>query len=660
MKKTTIKTIVIIAGYLVIAAIGLFWGSSYKEHELRVHLQRISPLMLEVNFGLLLAAILVNLRLFQTIIRKISRSTKIKVILIALGGMLLAMFAAPRTHRIYYDEDIYLNIGQNIAELKRAAMCNEGRNFYGEYSCQQLEYNKEPNGWPYLLSLLFRLTPPAHMTAFLLNNLIWGLSSLAVFLLGWLLFRNEMAGLLGAVSFIFLPEGLRWANTTATEPAAALLTALGILSVLVFVRYPKGSALLLAAVMLPFAFQFRPESAMLMAPVGLLLLLLAPAELKQPRLYAAGLLLCALIVPHLIHLYAVRGEGWGVPAGMSKLALEHIKTNFRPNTLFYVKNLRFPVLMTFFFLAGLGMPLFRSRFFRGEVTKFPSWEGQGMGKKGSGQHAASEPTPNPSQEGNSCSRSGSNDEKPTPESTPDPSQEGNSCSCSPEEDLTGSGKPVRSSERGVWTFCLKEKLVLLVWFLFFWGIFLYFYAGSYNFGVDVRFSLLSHLPLMILAGYGISAFSGWCRAVFRITWMPSVLFLFVLFSGVSFLSYVRTVGSEAWASRADHHFAETLLTHLPPHSLILTHNPNMFLVWGDSAAQASHATYKPQHLRQLFQQYSGGIYFHYNFWCAIPDAVQNAFCETILKRFNTTEIASFQEQTMTFRLYKLDLKEVSP
>ncbi len=41
-----------------------------------------------------------------------------------------------------------------------------------------------------------------------------------------------------------------------------------------------------------------------------------------------------------------------------------------------------------------------------------------------------------------------------------------------------------------------------LWFVLFWGIFLFFYAGSYRYGADVRFALLSFMPLAVLAGIG--------------------------------------------------------------------------------------------------------------------------------------------------------------
>ena len=52
---------------------------------------------------------------------------------------------------------------------------------------------------------------------------------------------------------------------------------------------------------------------------------------------------------------------------------------------------------------------------------------------------------------------------------------------------------------------------------------------------------------------------------------------------------VRAVGEEAWAARADVAFARAFLAELEPDALVLTHNPNMFLIWGANAAQMGFA-----------------------------------------------------------------------
>ena len=48
---------------------------------------------------------------------------------------------------------------------------------------------------------------------------------------------------------------------------------------------------------------------------------------------------------------------------------------------------------------------------------------------------------------------------------------------------------------------LKFRLLMAVWFFLFWGL-LFFYAGSYHYGADVRFALVTFMPLSVLAGLG--------------------------------------------------------------------------------------------------------------------------------------------------------------
>lgn len=560
--------------YLILAACAVAWALSFDNHQLKAQLQWVSPLFMEINFFLMVIGFLINLRLFRTVCGNISKKTWIFVLLIAVGGMLITMFVAPQTHRIFYDEDIYLNVGQNIAELKRAGMCNDGENLYGQYTCRQMEYNKDPSGWPYLVSVLFRVTGPSHRVAYLLNNLVWGLSILVVFFTGFLLFEDESTGLFGALLFSFIPEGLRWANTTAAEPSAALFAGLALVSVILFAKHPGKRPLFLASALIPFAFQFRAESGMVALLAALVILLMAPGELLKERIHVFLLLIFLLALPHLVHLYAMRGEGWGAPDGV-KFSLKYLNQNFPVNALFYLKNSRFPLLLTILFFAGLGMPMMKIKQAGGEaktVIKFFAW---------------------------------------------------------------------------------KQKTILLSWFLAFWGIFLIFYAGSYNYGADVRFSLLSYIPLAVLAGFGASALGRWAGEKYDLKWVSTALVLLIFFWCFSFLPYIRAETQEAWGARADHRYAELMAQMLPPNSLVLTHNPNMFLLWGKNAAQASIATGTREHLKHLFGRYQGGVYFHYNFWCNVDDPLQQSFCKKILKRFDTEKVVSFKERDYTFVLYKL-------
>jgi hypothetical protein len=563
--------------YFLLFVLAGVWLFSFDNWQLTNQLQWVLPLFLDVNFFLIILGIGINRKAFKDVFQQINPRIWIFLLIISLGGTLLAMFAAPREHRIYYDEDIYMNVGQNIACLHKAGMCNDGEHRYGEYFCNRLEYNKDPNGWPYLLSLLMRLGGTSHVPCFVLNNIIFGISIAVVFLIGFLLFGDPWAGVFSALVFALIPEAIRWSNTTAAEPATALFSGLAILFVVWFAKRPGAPMLFLSAVTLPMAFQFRPESVLVVLPAGLALLLLAPKVILEKRIWLALLPALVLSLPHFVHLAAVKGGSWGAPSGI-KFSIAYLESNFRVNSLFYFENTGFPMIFALLFLIGLVVP---------------------------GMAIYTEKT----------------------------------------------------SSRGTFYFALREKSILVVWFLAFWGIFLFFYAGSYRFGADIRFSLLSFMPIALLAGFACFSMSQWAHPLFRFKHARFSLAAALIFSFAWFVPYVKAVGQEAWGARADHHFAQIMAESLPPDSIVLTHNPSMFLLWGISAAQASIALNDPGFAGQIFKRYTGGVYFHYSFWCNVDDPAQKEFCEKMLEAFETEEVLSFSEQNYEYRLIKLTSRE---
>jgi len=293
--------------------------------------------------------------------------------------------------------------------------------------------------------------------------------------------------------------------------------------------------------------------------VGLAFLLYDREILKDKYTYILLGVAFVLVIPHIVQLYAVRGENWGSTG--PRMSLSYFAQNFKVNSLFYLKNNKFPVLFTVFSIFCL----FTKRNY-------------------------------------------------------------------------------------------KEKLILITWFLFFWGIFIFFYAGSYEFGQDVRFSLVSYMPLSLLAGLGMASLEELLEpkglsGVSRIIVIPVILFSF---SG--FLPHVRTVGEEACQARADHRYAMEMAEHVPDNSMVLTHNPNMFLLWGKNAAQAAIATNNEPAMNHFFQRYTGGVYFHYNYWCNVDNPKEQTFCQNILNKYDHSPVIEFKERGYTFKLYQLNKK----
>jgi len=329
------------------------------------------------------------------------------LVLVILFAFVMASVVAPRTHRIFFDEDIYANIGQNIALSGQAAICNYGEFVHGEYQPNWLSYNKEPNGWPFLISLVFQIFGTGELYAFILNNLMLAAGVGLAFAITWAMTGAFFPSIMAALILALIPHHLIWANTMAAEPAAAFFTLACVLCLMIYLKTNEWRHLYLLAVILPFASQMRPESLLLIPLAFLAIMLIRPEKLLTRQLWGAGMITAVFLLPQMLHFYAESGHSWG--AGDAKFSLDYFGNNIAVNGLYYLNNKAFPALVTIFAVLGL--------FFA--------------------------------------------------------------------------------------TYCGKWRIILFFWFLVFWGIFLFFYAGSYQYGADVRFAVLSFAPLAILAALGM-------------------------------------------------------------------------------------------------------------------------------------------------------------
>jgi len=497
--------------------------------------------------------------------------------LILLAGYLLVSQVAPQTHRIYFDEDIYANMAQNIALTGQAGMANYATFEYGEYFVNWLQYNKDPAGWPFLVGLAFQLLGTDEVWMFHLNNLLFCGGILLVFFITRIVAGGVFPGLIGALVFALIPHNLIWSNTGAAEPASAFFGGAAVLCVLVWLRSRAWRHLFLMAVLLPFACAMRPEAGM----IGLWALAAvaantaadtaggSPEDFRHPflsrRFWAAGIAAFALLVPHIWHIWAVSGHSWGAEG--AKFAFTFFGNNLSTNGLYYLDNAAFPVLFTLLAVLGLAAGLSKDRRLVGLI--------------------------------------------------------------------------------GLW------------WFLF-WGIFLFFYAGSYRYGADVRFAVLSFMPLAVLAGIGGGAVRGWLERIGTLQGTKgaasALLVLVLLLAWLKFLPLVRLVGQEAWGARYDHNHAREFIKKIPERSIVLTHVPTMFLVWGQNAIQAYAGVNNPDLIRDLMARYGGNVYFHQSYWCNTQNDSNRLVCEVIRGRYDLAPVATAREQTNEYGLYRMTFK----
>jgi 4-amino-4-deoxy-L-arabinose transferase-like glycosyltransferase len=575
------------AVYMVLAGAMIYVIDYYPKAALETLLMNGIPWSLRINFLLILigiglcrhdlAACLQNLFPENSSRRRIFLNMLPLLILLVLAFIMVS-FVAPRVHRIYYDEDIYANIGQNIALLGQNAMANYAAFEYGDYQLLWSTYNKEPGGWPFLISMAFQLFGVNELYAFLLSNLLYLGGILVVFFITREIIGDKKTGgsapifpaFLAAAVYATIPHNLTWSNTAAAEPSAAFFTGLTVLCLMVWLRTGAARHLFLLAVVAPFACQFRPESGLLVALACAAVFIIPPTPLsllRRKEFWAMGLPATLLIMPQLLHLFAVSGQDWGAPGAV--FSGFYLWKNIAVNGPYYLNNEQFPVLFTLLAVAGL--------FF---------------GRAGG-----------------------------------------------------------------------RIRIILLVWFLLFWGIFLFFYAGSYRYGADVRFALLSFMPIAVLAGLGggfvrdligkkeagegrRSAFGG--RGILIIVvliafWMP-------------FLPMIRTVGQQAWEARVDHQYAREFIREIPERSVVLTHIPSMFLLWNRNAIQTYAGVNNSDVIQSLMAKYQGHVYFHENYWCHAEPDNPPGLCGQIREKYELEEIVTATEQHRRYGLYLLRMK----
>lgn len=307
------------------------------------------PGMLAVSFMIIITLFTKEFRVFFSMFSNVKTKTWIFLALILLAGLAIRL-ATPQVHRLYFDEDIYENIGQNILTQQKAVLCNTGT----PTSCEEWILNKQPNGYPFSLAFSFLLFGVSETVAFGLSIAVSVLSIALIFLLSYILLRNEKIALYAALVFALLPQNIIWATTVTSEPMLVFFILLSLISLFAYISSRKPLILLLSAALISFTIQIRHEAGIFIAVAVLVLALFDKkllATMKEEKNLIVFIILLLLITPHIIHmLHASKYDNWG--SNGEKLSLSYATKNVPDNTAFFFENTRHPLVFTVLALIG--------------------------------------------------------------------------------------------------------------------------------------------------------------------------------------------------------------------------------------------------------------------------------------------------------------------
>ncbi|MEN9840505.1 MAG: hypothetical protein RL376_305, partial [Verrucomicrobiota bacterium] len=194
-------------------------------------------------------------------------------------------------------------------------------------------------------------------------------------------------------------------------------------------------------------------------------------------------------------------------------------------------------------------------------------------------------------------------------------------------------------------------LVLAGWLAASWGIFVLFYAGGYHYGASCRYAVISAAPVALLIGLGLTVAFHTLKPRPLLAGAAAMLFALGWASGWKF---VPTLTREAIEAQEDIVFIQREAVRLPTGSLVVTQIP---YVWFLEGRNASH--YYPienmleSQLRELANQYPGGIYLHYGFWENAEPTRARLAADWIVS-CEATELARYTSHAHTFGLFRLD------
>ncbi|MFN6992512.1 MAG: glycosyltransferase family 39 protein, partial [Fervidobacterium sp.] len=321
----------------------------------------IEPYFLAINVIIIFSFFLLSFNDILDFLRKIDKKTWIILFLIFALGFFSRFFITPHTHRIYFDEDIYLDIAKEILIRWRGALCNNGDNF----TCYEYDTMKWPNGHTFFLAISYLFFGISESIAFNIIAFISSLGIIIIFLIGYLL-KNEKLGLFSALIYALIPVQIQWSGTVAAETTLAVFTLLSVFFLLLSSKKNNWNLFFLGLSVLAYSVQAKAEGVFLI-PVATILILLFDKNLKikffDNKFIASILMFFVLITPYLIHIvYASKVDTWGSDEG--KFGIKFAKRNIPENLIFFVNGyyqIEHPLMFTDFAIIGAIYILIKDR-----------------------------------------------------------------------------------------------------------------------------------------------------------------------------------------------------------------------------------------------------------------------------------------------------------
>lgn len=550
----------------------------------------------------ILAMLFISRRDIADLLRKagLDKRSLLAAFMIMLLFISVEVILVKPTQQLYFDDEIYQNMAQDLLHSGVAWWCN-----YGNGSrCLATQIFHEPAGEAFNLAIGFALLGINRDAAYATQLVVTAIGVLLVFFAALLLFRSKKAALLSELFMALSPIILVWAFPTTSDMPAMTYSVLAFIALLAFVKIKKLRVLALFLFSMAFAVYMKVDE-MALVPILLLVLLILWDSGSKPRarsrrrknkavkntLYAilAVALFVLIIIPELLFINYNSNDGYGYSgtsiqltcsnnttymAANAMINLQNFQANICGNSLFWIDKYRSqdviqPLIYTLFMAVGVVALIIR---------KMP-----------------------------------------------------------------------------------KALAVLLVWLGAFFLFYTAFYAGGVTYGVDWRFMLALIPPASMLAGFGAASIyeigslakTGRGKDSLRFALNAALLTLIIalifypLINNASLLAISPSNITQGAGARVYEDYIYNYTPNIPNSCVVMSYNTALFNLRGVASAGMNYMSF-PGQFANITKNYTCTI-IDYGYWCTVP----GYNCGQYLKQYNTTEIANASYDGSRYSLYKI-------
>jgi len=296
-------------------------------------------------FLALIGLIVINAKRIIKQFKNIKTTTWITVLLIFLLGLIIRMFFIPHMHQVFYDEFYHINIAGNMD--KEQKFCS---NLINESYCKIIGW---PPGYHFLLSFVFKVFGISEDVAYFFNVFFSSISLLLIFLLTYLVFKNDKIALLSMLMLDFLPVHLKISGSAALMPLSFFFMTLSMIFFLIYLREKKFTLLVLFLTSLLFMIYIRPENFILIFLFSMFIFFYNKKSLKNKRIIITLIIFILLLIPLSFQIY--NGLNNKTPYWNESIVsfFDFFKQNVWYNILFWFENKINPLFYTLFAIFGL-------------------------------------------------------------------------------------------------------------------------------------------------------------------------------------------------------------------------------------------------------------------------------------------------------------------